>query len=97
MRRLLPSAAVLLLAVPTISSAQESTEPDVQLLKAARVATDTAALLRLLDQRSLRDADRTAIEGLVRQLDSQDYDDRQHANAELAQRDRWRCRSCGRR
>lgn len=86
MRRLLPLAALPLIAVATFSPAQEPSEPDLQLLKAAGVGADTPSLLRLLHQRTLRDEDRPVIERLVRQLDSDSYDERQRANDDLDRR-----------
>jgi HEAT repeat protein len=76
----------LLLTVAAASLAQESSDPDLQLLRTAAVGTDTAALLRLLDQRTLRDEDRPAIERLIRQLDADGYDQRQSAARELGRR-----------
>jgi HEAT repeat protein len=83
---LLALACAGIAALPESIFAQESTAADEQVLKAAGIAADTATLLRLLDERTLREEDRPALETLVRRLDSEIYDERQAAHAELERR-----------
>src|SRR4051812_29700522 len=87
-RRILLAALGLLLSLGfgPVASAQEPADPDEQVLKAAGIATDTPSLLKLIAQRTLQEEDRKTLEGLVRQLDSDAYEDRQHANDELLRR-----------
>jgi HEAT repeat protein len=68
--------------VPT-ASPQSPSDPDEQVVKAAGLATDTAALLKFFHQHSPCDEDRKVIEALIRQLDSDAYAERQQASDEL--------------
>jgi hypothetical protein len=56
---------------------------DEQTLKAARVGTDGPALLAYFRQRTVGEADRQRIEGLIRQLGDPAYATRERAAAEL--------------
>ncbi len=66
--------------------AQGPDDPDEQALKTAGIGTDTAALLRLLGQRTLQDADRAFFEKQIRLLDSDSFEDRELAQDELTRR-----------
>lgn len=66
--------------------AQTPLELDEQMLKAAGIATDDKGLLEFFRSRSLKDADRPAIEELVRQLGSEIYKERELAQKDLLAR-----------
>jgi HEAT repeat protein len=78
-------AHVAFKAAPS-ADAQEPAEMAERALKAAGITTDTPSLLRLLAQRTLQDVDRPLFEKLIRQLDSEVFEDRQLAQDELLRR-----------
>ena len=86
-RRILLAALALIILLPAaftpVATPQEPVDPDEQLLKAAGIATDTPALLKLIAKRTLQDDDRTVLTGLLRQLDSDSYEERQQAHDAL--------------
>jgi hypothetical protein len=87
MHRSIPIAATLgLLIFTPHAEPQEPANADEQIVKAAGVATDTAAILRLFADRTLKDEDRKLLEGWVRLLDSDSYEDRDRGHAELLRR-----------
>src|SRR4051794_35509250 len=64
-------------------TAQQSQEADQKTLQAAGVKTDTASLLEFFRKRSLKDADRQAVEALIKKLDDRSYKVRMQARDEL--------------
>jgi hypothetical protein len=60
-------------------------EEDIKLLRNAGCASDDRALLDIFRQRTLSDADRTRIVGLVRQLDDDDFEVRESAQKQLTE------------
>jgi HEAT repeat protein len=65
------------------AATQDWASLDEQTLKAAAIATDTPALLKFLAERTLREEARSAITGQIKQLDSENYEDRAAANQAL--------------
>jgi HEAT repeat protein len=87
------SSVSLLLVVSLSLAAPEPTDSDQEplrgdeaFLKEHRVALDAAALLDFFRQRTLTDAGRQEVEGLVRQLGSERFELREQASRELAKR-----------
>src|SRR5262245_50521623 len=74
--------AAAALAAPVGTSAANPAA-DEQLLQRAQVGTDGPALLAYFRQRTVGDADRQRIEGLIRQLGDPAYAVRERATAEL--------------
>jgi HEAT repeat protein len=61
-------------------------EDEEKILKTAGVATDNESLLKYLKARSLKDADRTQMEKLIKDLDSDKFPVREKASKELIAR-----------
>jgi hypothetical protein len=79
-------AALLVLPLPPAGRADEAAEADERLLREAGVGTDGPALLAFFRARTLADADRRAVEGMVRQLGSDVYAERERATRGLVRR-----------
>jgi hypothetical protein len=83
-----PHEGLLLLAlVPLFGlrppAVPEGPDPDQQVLREAKVATDGANLLAFLRSRTLDEDDAAKLEGLVRRLGDNSYEEREKASAAL--------------
>src|SRR5438128_660804 len=81
-------ALSLLCLVPTLPARLRAGEADEdeRLLRGQGLGTDTSALLDFFRKRSLTGAERPRMAALVRQLGSNQYDEREAAARELAAR-----------
>ena len=76
-------AAAAALAAPVGTNKATNPAADEQLLQRAQLGTDGPALLAYFRQRTVGDADRQRIEGLIRQLGDPSYALRERATTEL--------------
>ena len=82
-RRLCLALLILVGTSFALAAESDSTAADEQILKAARVGTDGPALLELFRKRTITDAVREKIQGLIRQLGDDSFEVREKATAAL--------------
>jgi hypothetical protein len=88
MRKLLPilALAAFLPALPAAPDAEEAA--DVKAVQAAGVGDDGPALLAFFKSRTLTEADQRKVEAAVKQLSSDEFEEREKATQELMRRGR---------
>jgi HEAT repeat protein len=74
---------LLTLVAPVPAAEDEAADPDEWILKEAKVGTGGPALLTFLRQRSAHDEDLRQLDRLVRQLGSEEFQERQEASERL--------------
>jgi hypothetical protein len=82
-RRLCLALLILVGTSFALAAESDSTAADEQILKAARVGTDGPALLEFFRKRTITDAVREKIQGLIRQLGDDSFEVREKATAAL--------------
>src|SRR5947209_20078087 len=83
MSRLLLALTLIVLRLPAAEPADEETAADERVLKGAGLSPDDKTLLDFFRKRTLSDADRAAVELLIKQLGSEAFDAREEASKKL--------------